>query len=137
VDSLITAIKAATEAQTAEAYRFMEEQKIKKALAPVQWDVWKNELDQESQRMTARTVVPLQFGEDLEGVVTIRNLKSGSLATLWYDGDVPCIHYETPTIRGHIAFRVALDGTALQFMDNGVPKSASQLTEKIFKTVIK
>jgi hypothetical protein len=88
---LIESINAEEEKHYVEGYRFMQEQKIKKALAPAQWEDLKDTLKNEGARAKASSPVQLVLEEGIYDA-TVTNLQNGKAMALRYDPDVPCIH---------------------------------------------
>ena len=136
MQTLIAEITRAAESKAAEEYCFMETQKIKKALAPVQFEEFKKTCDDECRKIRAVSPVQLHFEDTPPFEFSITNLRSGRVASFRYDLDVPCIHFETLEGTGHIGFHVSPDGTMLQFVEQGIPKFIPQLIHKIFRTII-
>lgn len=136
---LAAAIRAENERIFAEKYCFMEEQKIKKALAPQQWDELCAALDEEGRRINALAARDLVSCErPYPDSATVRNLSDGRTVTLRYDPDVPCIHYEIPGgKKGHLGFRVAFDGTSVQIMDGRYPKRIAEVAQDIFMRAVR
>jgi hypothetical protein len=137
METLIREINRAAELAAVEAYKFMEEQKIKKALAPVQFEEFKKACEAECKNIGAVSPVKLHFGEESPHEFSVTNLRSGKIVSFRYDPDVPCIHFNAPDSKGHIAFHVSPQGTMLQFVESGIPKFVPQLIQKIFKTIVR
>jgi len=133
MQTLIREINRAAELAAVEAYNFMEQQKIKKALAPTQWKQFKVEFKAECENIGSNQ---FHFEESSPGEFTVRSLRTALVATLRYDPDVPCIHFETPVSSGHFGFHVSADGNTLQFVDGGLPRLIRELKHKIFKTIV-
>ena len=102
IRSLIEQINVDAEIKAAETYRFMEEQKIKKALAPAQWEDLQTSLEDECDKIKASS--PMQLALEKEGIYefTITNLRNGKAISLRYDPDVPCIHVNAGGKRGRL-----------------------------------
>jgi len=115
----------------------MENQKIKKALAPAQFEEFKKACEDECAKIGAVSPVQLHFEEDSTREFSVRNLQSGRMVSFAYDPDVPCIHYESPKGHGHIAFHVSSDGTMLQFVLSGIPRFIVELIHRFFSMLTK
>jgi hypothetical protein len=121
--SLIDSINADEETRAAETFRFMEEQKIKKALGPALWEDLKTKFEQSCVAIEQSSPLRLEFLTDGINEITIVNAKNGKTAVLSYNSDVPCVFYRTPKDKGQMTFRVSPDGNAVQFIVNGIPRS--------------
>jgi hypothetical protein len=125
--SLIENFNAQDEKKATENYRFMEEQKIKKSLAPRLWEDLKRGFSQhcdEIRKSSSRNLVAKNEGIY---VLSILDKKSGREALLKYDANVPCVHYDTPSEKGEFTFRVSPDGNSLDFLVLGIPHSIEQI----------
>ncbi len=94
--SLIDEINAEDERRFVDNYTFMEEQKIKKALAPAQWEEMKIALAEECTKVSKSSRATFAFESEGINECSIRNLRNGKLLSMKYSPDVPCIQYTTP-----------------------------------------
>jgi hypothetical protein len=133
---LIDSINAEEERRYVESYRFMEEQKIKKALAPAQWEEFKQTLEDSVRKTGAVSPVIISFESDYPDEAVLRNQRNGRIARLIYNPDVPCVQYQTPTKSGTYTFRLNTGGTILQFMDGARPKLTGELAYDIIRTIL-
>ncbi len=135
MQTLIAEISRAAELKATEDYCFMESQKIKKALAPAQVEEFKKACEAECEKIAAVSPVQIHFEEESPYKFSARNLRSGKVVSFKYDPDVPCIHVETPKGNGHVAFHLSEDGTMLQFVLSGIPKSVGELVQRFFQMI--
>jgi hypothetical protein len=114
--SLIDKTNASDEKRAAETFRFMEEQKIRKALAPNEWEKLKDTLIRECITFSQSTEHALL--SDTLGIneLVLRNARTGKSVKFTYGADMPCVFYEGDE-RGHFAFRPSADGMTLQWFD--------------------
>lgn len=114
---LFSAIRAAEERRSAERFCFMEEQKIKKALAPRIWDELVANLRDQAKRIGE--VSPVRLAADLRSAYELRltNSETGRRVLLTYVPDVPCINFDGFEGGGYWPFKVNRDGTAVQLFD--------------------
>jgi hypothetical protein len=134
MQTLIAEINRAADMKAAEDYCFMETQKIRKALAPALVAEFRDGCKGECEGVTRAGIVHFEDMPPYEW--SVRNLKSGKVAFFRYDPEVPCVHYETPSISGHFGFLLSQDGTYLMFSDRGLPRLIRELKHKIFKTLV-
>ena len=132
IRSIIDRINTAAEQRAAETYRFMEEQKIKKALGPALWEDLKRLLEKNSDQVMKSSPLRLRFSTDGINDVSVKNITDGRTATLIYNPDVPCVFYKNPGDQGQLTFRVSPDGNSVQFMRGLV---ALMLDEIVFGTI--
>jgi hypothetical protein len=126
--SLIDEINTEDERCFVDNYSFMEEQKIKKALAPAQWEEMKNALAEECTKVSKSSRATFAFESEGINECSIRNLRNGKMLSMKYNPDVPCIQYTTPEGKsGHFGFRVNREGTILQIMDGQYPKLLNEI----------
>src|SRR5438132_503889 len=116
-NSIVDAVNADEAKRSAETFRFMEEQKIKKALAPKEWEKLKAQLIQECGKFSQSTGHQLQSEPRGLNELKLRNASTGRIAKFTYNADVPCIFFEGYDGGGHFAFRPSADGTLLQWVD--------------------
>jgi hypothetical protein len=130
--SVIDKANAATEKRVAETFRFMEEQKIRKALAPNEWEKFKHQHIQECATLN-QSGQPLQ--SDAYGVneLTLRNTDTGKSVKFTFNPDMPCVFYDGDD-SGHFAFKPSADGMTLQWFH---PKYKRVVTigEIFFETI--
>jgi len=136
-EDLLHSLHAEDQVRTAESGRFMEEQQIKRALAPAQWEALKLALQDECAAIKQASAVTLEFESEWPWNSTIRNTRTGQIATLRYDPTVPCIHYLTGKWAGHFTFRVGPDGTMLQFVDKGIPRLMQEIPHLIIQRILR
>lgn len=130
--SLIERANTVAEQRAAETYRFMEEQKIKKALGPALWEDLKRLLKDNCDQVMKSSPLRLHFSTDGINDVSVKNLADGRTATLTYNPEVPCVFYKNPGDKGQLTFRVSQDGNSVQFMSGIV---ALMLDEIVFGTI--
>ena len=135
MQTLIAEINRAAELKAAEEYCFMETQKIKRSLAPAQFEAFKKACETECENIGKVSPVQLHFEEESPHEFSVTNLRSGKVVSFRYDPDVPCIHFETPKGTGHIAFHVSADGTMLQFVLSSIPKFVGELVHRFFQMI--
>ena len=131
---LIESINMEDEKRSAETARFVEEMKIKRALAPGQWQAIKADLREQSEAMLASSPVKIEI--EATGIYDffLRNLRNGKTFSLVYSPNVPCIQYVTPEGKeGHLAFRVSADGTSVQILDEQFPKRSAEVALDILR----
>lgn len=124
-DILIDRARAEVESRNAETFRFMEEQKIRRALAPAQWEAFKESLRVECDRMIriGVNIVP----EFKDSVIHLLNVPKGAVVALAFDDAVPCVHCEIRGRKSHFAFQV-VNGTSVMFVDSSnIPKTVAQV----------
>lgn len=119
----IESINTDKENRVAETFRFMEEQKIKKALGPALWEGLKQKLEEFCAATGKSSPLKLEFLTEGINEISIVNTEHGKTALLSYNSDVPCVFYQTPKDKGQMTFRVSPDGNTVQFMVNGIPRS--------------
>ena len=137
MQTLSAEISRAADLKAAEDYCFMESQKIKKSLAPAQFELFKKACETECENIGKISPVELHFEEESTREFSVRNLRSGRMVSFAYDPDVPCIHFESPKGHGHIAFHLSSDGTMLQFVLSGIPKFIRELIHRFFSMLTK
>jgi hypothetical protein len=133
--SLITGINDADSRRQMEGSRFVEEQKIRKALAPTQWEALKLNLKKHCEAVNRSSPVTLKFREDGINDVFVANVSDGREAELSYISDVPCITYKTPVDSGHFPFRVSPDGTMVQLIVAGIPRHYDDISVTIISQI--
>jgi len=134
VDSAI----ADEEIRAAETYRFMEEQKIKKELAPAQWDDLKRALVAEHERLSKSSRLNLTIEDDGLSELSIRNNDIGKAMFLKYNPNAVCIQYVLPDGRnGHFGFQVNRTGTVVQIMDGAVSRMIGEIVLFAFKRILR
>jgi hypothetical protein len=114
-----------------ENFRFMEEQKIRKALGPRQWEQLKNSLSQFCSEIMKSSPSVITFRTEGIYDVEIVNHKNGKGLSLTYNADVPCVFYQTPTAKGQIGFRVNADGMSVQPMLDDIPKLIEEIAASL------
>jgi hypothetical protein len=131
--SLIDLVKSEEERRMLENFRFMEEQKIKKTIAPRLWEELKKHLAEFCSEMK-RTAPSsrIQFHADNANEVSIANLKTGKTASLSYSPDVPCIFCDGLERQIRIGFSVSDDGNAVQFLMDDMLRSPEEVATNIF-----
>jgi hypothetical protein len=132
---LIDSINAEEERRYVESYRFMEEQKIKKALAPAQWEDLKDTLKEHCAAFKASSPVQMAMEEDGINDATVTNLRKGGSIRLRYDPDVPCVHVTVGGKSGHLGFRVSSDGTMVQFMEGQIPRDMATIVVNLMRRI--
>jgi hypothetical protein len=132
---LIDKINADEAKQAAETFRFMEEQKIKKALGPALWEDLKAKLEEFCTSTGKSSPSKLRFTTEGVYEVSIANERDGRTAFLEYNSDVPCVFYKTPTSKGQMTFRVSPDGNAVQFLINNIPHLLDQIATVIISQI--
>jgi hypothetical protein len=133
---LIDRINADEARRAAETFRFMEEQKIKKALGPALWEDLKAKLEEFCTATEKSSPSKLQFTAEGVYEVSIVNMKDGRTASLEYNTDVPCVFYQTPKSKGQMTFRVSPDGNAVQLLVNNIPHMLDQIATVIFSQIM-
>jgi hypothetical protein len=113
----------------------MEEQRIKKALAPAQWYELKQTLEKECWGISRACPALLSCETEYAHEAVVRNLRTGRITSLRYDPDVPCVHFENPGTSEAFTFRVSVDGTRLQFMYRELPRLSRELVHEIIRSV--
>src|SRR5438876_336992 len=115
---IISKLNVDEENRAAESFRFMEEQRIKKAHAPQIWNDLKEKLTKACEE------IPIELRVD-SGInkLKIKNLGNGRLLVLSFDPMVPCILCDG--LRGQqrviLMFEVNAKGTIVSLVDQGVP----------------
>lgn len=112
----------------------MEEQ-IDKALALAQWEELKQTLEKECHAIKQVSPTALEFESDSPWKATVRNKRTGQVATLRFNSVVPCVHYAAPGRSGHFALRASSNGKTLQFTDDGMPKTVGELSMRIIQQI--
>jgi alpha-acetolactate decarboxylase len=121
-DLLIDRLRPEAESRKAETFRFMEEQKIKRSLAPAQWEALKEQLKSNCDRINSSSAAHLSV-EFKDGAVRLLNVNKGTYISLAYDDSVPCVHCSVNGHRSHLAFQVANNGTSVLFLDGTSPQT--------------
>ena len=136
IRSLIEQINVDAEIKAAETYRFVEEQKIKKALAPAQWEDLQERLEGECDKIKASS--PMQLALEKENIyeITVTNLGNGKAITLRYDRDVPCIHVNARGKSGHLGFRVVFPGTSVEIVEGEIPRNIADITVNLVRRIL-
>ncbi|MBV9498671.1 MAG: hypothetical protein JO138_04810 [Acidobacteriaceae bacterium] len=117
--------------------RFVEEQRIKKALAPRKWAKLREDLQNECEQTRNASSVSIRLESPAANEAKLRNLESGAMALLTYVPDVPCIFYESPKRHGQIVFRLSSDRASLQFVENGAPQHDSEIVQNLMIDVLR
>jgi hypothetical protein len=134
IRSLIDEINAADEKRAAETFRFMEEQKIRKALAPNEWDKLKTQLIQKCATFNQSTEHALQSEKRGVNELILRNAGTGKSAKFSYSADVPCVFFEGYDGGGHFGFRPSADGITLQWFDTK-RNTATSINDLVFEII--
>jgi len=135
---LIESLIAEDDRRAAETYRFMEEQKIKKGIAPEKWEELRVALIAECEKVSRNSSRQISVEESDSDHLDIRNMESGVVLSMTYNPDVPCIQYTLPTGRsGHFGFRVARDGMSVQIMDGTAPKFVHEIVALTLIRILK
>jgi hypothetical protein len=113
----------------------MEEQKIKKALAPAQWEELKDTFKHECARAKGSSPVQLVMEEDGINEATVTNLRNGKAISLRYDPNVPCIHVSVGGKTGDIGFRASFDGLSVQFMEGEFPRDMATIVVNLMRRI--
>jgi hypothetical protein len=131
--SLIDKANAATERRAAETFRFMEEQKIRKTLAPSEWETFKGQLIQECASLAQSTEHRIQSETRGANELILKHLATNNTAKFAYNADMPCVFFEGYDGGGHFAFRPSADGMTLQWFDTkrNAPTSINDLVFEI------
>ena len=124
----IERLNSEEERRRAETFRFMEEQKIKKALGPALWEELKAKLREYCDAIADSSSAKIKVSAQGLYVLSVTNVKDGRSAELSYNREVPCVFYRTPSGSGRLAFRVSADGNSLDFLLDEIPKSLDDLT---------
>lgn len=134
--SLIEGVNSEEEKRAAENYRFMEEQKIKKALAPALWEELKAKMQDYCESFKKSS--PVNLSMSAEGVyeLSVTNIKNARTLSLAYNRDVPCVFYKGPSATGRLVFRVSPDGNCVNFMLGEIPKSLDALIVFLIQPLI-
>jgi hypothetical protein len=114
----------------------MDEHQIKKALAPAQWETLKLALESECLDIKRVSSVSLQFESTSAHEATVRDMRTGLIASLRYDPNIPCVHYATPRRKNHFAFQVSPDGTMVQFVEDGASIMVQEISMRIIQYVL-
>jgi hypothetical protein len=116
--SIFDKINAADEERAAETFRFMEEQKIRKTLAPIEWEKLKEQLIRECANLTSASTKHVIQAET-QGVneLRLKNTSTGKTAKFTYKPEMPCVVFEGFDGGGHFAFRPSADGMTVQWFD--------------------
>lgn len=114
---LLTELRAADERRFAERFCFMEEQKIKKALAPRIWEELIAELRGQAKRIGEVSSVRLVAEQRSAYEFRLTHPDTGRRVLLTYAPDVPCINFDGFEGGGYWPFKVNRDGTAVQLFD--------------------
>jgi hypothetical protein len=133
--AVVERINSAELRREAETFRFMEEQKIKKALGPAEWEKLKRSLASHCEAIGESSPTSFRFQEEGVNAVEITNIRNGKTARLSYNSDVPCIMFRTPVSSGHVAFRVSPDGTMVQFIVNDIPRLVDEVSMVIISQI--
>src|SRR5207245_4617690 len=107
---LISGIRSKAEKDAVEAFRFMEEQKIKKALAPKLWERLRDRLKKECGDMLNASGVRIVAEEPTINELILTNADNGRQVSLSYGSDVPCIFFEGYNDGGHFGFQISHNG---------------------------
>jgi hypothetical protein len=125
--ALIDKINESESRRLIEGRRFVEEQQIKKKLAPQQWEILKKSLAAHCESIGKSSSVDIRFREDGINEVVITNVTKEGQIHLSYVPEVPCIEYQTPSHEGNFFFRVGQGGTSLQFIENDAPLNITDI----------
>jgi hypothetical protein len=134
IRTLIEKANAEEQRRMIEDSRFIEEQKIRKALGPRKWEELKKEIKQDCEYVAESSPAKMSFESVNANEGELRNLRNGSLLSLSYNGDVPCIFYEGIRASGEITFRVECDGS-LTFMAYGIPRGTEEVVTVLMRQV--
>lgn len=113
----------------------MEDQKIRKALAPAVWEELKKTLADHCSSIGKVSPVKLECKADGINTFKLANLGDRRQAILTYNPDVPCIFYKTPLDSGPLTFRVSADGTCVQLMAKGSPTETQEAAVVIISQI--
>jgi len=136
IRSLVEEINFRDQERIAETFRFMEEQKIRKALAPNLWEGLKKEIFGQCDAIVRSSSVRIECEEDGINRLLVTNPNSGATASLELNPEVPCVFYRSATQKGQLMTRVSPDGSAIQWIWNGVPKSDTDIALGIIREVL-
>jgi len=135
---LIDKANAVTERRAAETSRFMKEQKIRKTLAPNEWEKFKAQIIQECATHTESTENRLASEPRGANELILKNLATNKTAKFVYSADMPCVLFEGYDGGGHFAFRPSADGMSVQWFDvkrNG-PTSINEIVFEVIAYLI-
>lgn len=113
----------------------MEEQKIKKALAPAKWEELKAALKEECAQIMAVSTVGLVTEESTPIEISVTNLESKGAAHLRYEGDVPCIVVTVEGKSADLFFRVSQDETYVQIMQGPFPRNTAEIALELIRRI--
>ena len=135
--ALVSRLSGELEKQAVARFCFMEEQKIKKSLAPRVWDALADNLRKQAKRIGEVSPVDLLAERRSAYELRLTNRNSGRRVKLNYDPDVPCIHFEGFEGGGYFAFKVNPDGTQVQLFDvkRNIPVSIEDVAFDIVRTL--
>lgn len=128
LSDVIERLNSEEEQRQAETFRFMEEQKIKKALGLPLWEELKAKLREDCDFVAKSSPVRLNVAAHGAYALTLTNVKDGRTIELIYNRDVPCVLYKIPSGSGRLTFRVAADGNSVGFVQDEIPKSLDDLS---------
>jgi hypothetical protein len=118
INAICDTIRRRDHARMVRMENFIEEQKIKKALAPIQWELLKKHLEHTRKAMADVSPVQLTIRLAANGhAMTVSNPENGRRVTLSYDPDVPCIHVQGYDGSPYFAFQAVNNGSDVQFFD--------------------
>ncbi len=132
----IEEINVEAEIKAAETYRYMEEHKIKNALALTQWEDLQTKLEGERDKLKAS--YPMQLAIEKEGnyEITVANLRNGISIPLRYDPNVPCIHVNAGGKMFILGFRVAFDTLSVEFMEGNIPLNIRDIAVNLTRRIL-
>src|SRR5438046_90019 len=91
---IIERLSADRERRAAETFRFMEEQRIKKVLAPKQWEELREALQRECKTLEHQSDLSFVIETPDIDSLKITNVNSGRQASFTHNHNVPCISFE-------------------------------------------
>jgi len=136
---IIERLSADRERRAAETFRFMEEQRIKKVLAPKQWEELRESLQKECKSLERQSDLSFLIETPDIDSLKITNAKSGRQASFAYNPDVPCISFKGYDDGGYFGFMVSADGISVQLFDvkRTVPTSVNEITLDVMQYLVR
>jgi hypothetical protein len=135
-DELVATITSARRARMVEMENFIEEQNVRRSLGPALWNNLCNEFEDECRNLNN---VEKRFLIEKTAPTTrkIRDLRTGRVLRLQYEGLAGNIAYEFGREKGNIGFQLSTDPVpSLICQYNGTPYQAHDLVYEIMKDFV-
>ena len=116
--SLVDKINAADAARELNRAWFVEQQHIKKNLAPQLWRSLLAVLQEKCGSINKSTKARIVIETINDSEVKLTNAETGAWLHLQYDDGTPCVWFQSPGPSDYYAFKVDDDGSGVKFFDH-------------------